>query len=118
MKKKTIPKTLKQIVWDTYNGKNNRHAKCFCCNHAEIDTFNFQCGHVISEYNGGETTVENLRPICALCNSSMGTKNMIEFMETYKLTSNKINQPNKIKEIKASKPPSSDIYENVTVVID
>jgi hypothetical protein len=35
----------------------------------------FQCGHIISEYNGGETKVDNLRPICPGCNQSMGRKN-------------------------------------------
>jgi hypothetical protein len=31
----------------------------------------------------GTDTINNLRPICKLCNNSMGTKNMIEFMNTY-----------------------------------
>lgn len=35
----------------------------------------FQCGHIISEYNGGATEVYNLRPICPGCNQSMGKKN-------------------------------------------
>ena len=35
----------------------------------------FQCGHIISEYNGGETEVLNMRPICSGCNQSMGYKN-------------------------------------------
>jgi len=28
-------------------------------------------------------TLTNLKPICRLCNSSMGTKNMKDFMEQY-----------------------------------
>lgn len=35
----------------------------------------FQCGHIISEYNGGVTEVNNLRPICSSCNQSMGKTN-------------------------------------------
>ena len=30
-------------------------------------------------------TLENLRPVCKLCNGSMGKKNMEDFMKKYKL---------------------------------
>ena len=40
----------------------------------------FQCGHIISEFNGGDITLDNLIPLCSLCNSSMGKTNMGEFM--------------------------------------
>jgi hypothetical protein len=45
----------------------------------------FQCGHIISEFNGGEATIQNLIPLCQLCNSSMGKSNMDTFMETHGL---------------------------------
>tara|TARA_Y100001970_G_C14209527_1_gene846082 strand:+ start:684 stop:1730 length:1047 start_codon:yes stop_codon:yes gene_type:complete len=35
----------------------------------------YQCGHIISEYNGGPSEVLNMRPICPGCNQSMGYKN-------------------------------------------
>ena len=35
----------------------------------------WHCGHVISEKNGGETNIGNLRPICGSCNNSMGSMN-------------------------------------------
>jgi 5-methylcytosine-specific restriction endonuclease McrA len=38
------------------------------------------CGHIISEFNGGELKLDNLMPICNSCNSSMGTKNMNEYI--------------------------------------
>ena len=41
---------------------------------------NFDCGHIEAEKTGGMTNVQNLRPICRLCNSSMSTKNMLTFM--------------------------------------
>lgn len=48
----------------------------------------FNCGHIIAEANGGEVTVSktvsNLKPICQNCNSSMGTKNMDDFMKGFK----------------------------------
>ena len=46
----------------------------------------FHCGHIISEANGGEIKLDNLRPICHSCNSSMGTVNMDEFIIKYGLT--------------------------------
>ena len=33
---------------------------------------NWECGHIISEFHGGTTEPDNLRPICKNCNSSMG----------------------------------------------
>lgn len=44
-----------------------------------LTTWDFQCGHVISRKNGGEAILENLRPICHLCNMSMSFKNWYEF---------------------------------------
>ena len=32
---------------------------------------------------GGTETIENLRPICSLCNKTIGSKNMNEFIEKY-----------------------------------
>lgn len=43
----------------------------------------FECGHVVAEALGGQSTIENLRPICKDCNLSMGTKNLFEFKEKH-----------------------------------
>jgi hypothetical protein len=82
-KKKTIPKTLKRLVWDTYVGPTIGETFCFCCKHQKIRQIEFQCGHVEAESLGGDTTVENLRPICAQCNISMGTMNLLDFKEKF-----------------------------------
>ena len=82
MKRKSIPKTLKNKVWDTYIGKANGIGKCFCC-HKEIDSKNFDCGHIISVNDGGETSLENMRPLCSPCNKSMGTEKMTVFQQKY-----------------------------------
>ena len=47
---------------------------CFCCNVEPITFANFECGHVQSGVNGGDDKIQNLRPICSLCNKSMGKK--------------------------------------------
>lgn len=83
-KKKKIPKNLRNEVWNKYNDEKNTTAKCYCCDLEELHiTKSWHCGHVIAEHNGGKLTVENLRPICGSCNSSMGTQNLYDYMEKY-----------------------------------
>jgi HNH endonuclease len=79
-KKKKIPASLRNSVWVILNGEKN-NAKCFCCKIEPITKGNFECGHIISEKDGGKVTLDNLRSICSLCNKSMGTQNMNEFMK-------------------------------------
>src|SRR5581483_10451663 len=84
-KKVKIPAALRNSVWNTYIGVDKKLGFCCCCEHTQIDAFNFACGHVIAEKNGGETNLQNLRPICTSCNSSMGKQNMEEFKKKYGL---------------------------------
>ena len=84
-KKKSIPITLKRKVWDFWVGESVGKTKCPCCKLTDITQLNFSCGHIISEYQGGSLSVQNLKPICASCNSSMGIKNMDEFIKQYGL---------------------------------
>lgn len=81
MKKKPIPKAIKIQVWNKYIGEEIGKHKCLCCLTRDITQASFHCGHYIAESKGGATTVENMRPICELCNKSMGTMNMQEFKE-------------------------------------
>jgi 5-methylcytosine-specific restriction endonuclease McrA len=83
-KKKPISATMKKLVWNINIGEEIGKAKCLCCNSTDITQMSFNCGHIIAEANGGETIVSNLKPICQNCNSSMGTKNMEDFMKTLK----------------------------------
>lgn len=82
-KKHNIPKSLKKLVWDKNIGKDVGAAKCLCCKHQEIRQIEFHCGHIVAEKNGGETNINNLIPICAQCNLSMGTMNLKEFQKLY-----------------------------------
>jgi len=83
-KKKAISATIKKLVWNTNIGEDIGKSKCMCCKSTDITQMSFNCGHVIAEANGGDTIVSNLKPICQNCNSSMGTKNMNNFMLTLK----------------------------------
>ena len=82
-KKKPIPPPLKRNVWHKYIGEDIGKAKCLCCKLADITQMSFHCGHIIAESKGGELSVNNLKPICQSCNSSMGTQNMNEYIEKY-----------------------------------
>ena len=74
------PKSLVSNVWNTYIGNKIRETKCKICNTYKIDTFNYECGHIIAEASGGNTDLENLLPICGECNKSMGIEDMDSFV--------------------------------------
>ena len=79
-RKARITKTLRKKVWYETFSSGKAEAPCFCCEKTIINCWDFQAGHVQSEYDGGPTIAENLRPICAECNQRMGTQNMYQFM--------------------------------------
>ena len=69
-----IPKSLRISLWDK-RFLNKRSGNCYCCNNI-IDITNFEAGHINSHYNSGKTNIDNLEPICNICNKSMNTENM------------------------------------------
>ena len=83
--KKTIPKKLREQVWDKYIG-NIKNSICLCCKSNVIKVNDFHCGHIIAEKNEGKTIIDNLRPICKSCNSSMGTRNLKTFAQDFYAT--------------------------------
>jgi hypothetical protein len=82
-KKIAIPKSIKTMVWNRYIGSNITEEKCICCQQEKINIRHFHCGHILAESNGGTLLIENLRPICGTCNTSMGNRNMREFIKTF-----------------------------------
>ena len=79
--KQKIPAPLKAAVWDEWIGEEVGKAKCMCCKKTDLTQGSFTCGHIVAESKGGNLTVNNLKPICQLCNSSMGNRNMDEFIK-------------------------------------
>ena len=77
-RKAKIPAALRQQVWIHHNGEvfSSKCKVTWCQN--TINVFNFQSGHNIPEKHGGKTVVENLIPICAQCNTSMGSNFTID----------------------------------------
>ena len=75
---------MRLAVWEKWVGQRTR-AKCFCCWKACITQLSnyktFHAGHIISDHNGGETSVDNMLPICRDCNMNMGSENWDDYVE-------------------------------------
>jgi len=82
--KSRITRALRLAVWN-HEFPDTEKTYCpiqFCMN--LITQNNFHCGHIISEYNGGEAKITNLRPICRECNLSMGKNNWEDWVNKQK----------------------------------
>lgn len=84
-----ISQSLRQQVWTKF-ANNKLEIKCICCSLNIINAFTFECGHILASSKGGECNINNLVPICSLCNKSMGNINMIEFINQHKYTIHKL----------------------------
>lgn len=76
-----LPKKIRDDCWLQHHGKKYE-APCYCCGTA-ITAVAFHCGHIKSWAKGGTDTLDNLVPICASCNLSMGTQDLEEFKQQY-----------------------------------
>lgn len=79
---KKVPQSVKIDAWSKYVGKFYS-AYCICCNNNEIKSTNFHAGHMVSYANGGLAIVNNILPICSVCNLSMGARNMDEYISNH-----------------------------------
>ncbi len=52
---------------------------CLCCEDNTIDQHCFEVGHIVARVIGGQTSIDNLVPICFNCNRSMGIRNFHEY---------------------------------------
>ena len=75
-KRKYIRKVLQEQIWDKWIGKDKGIDICPICETNEIRQLHYIAGHIISVANGGEDTVDNIKPICNKCNLYMETMNM------------------------------------------
>jgi hypothetical protein len=83
-KKEPICKTVRNVLWFIHYG-DVRTAKCKCCLVEDISINCYHVGHVIAEANGGKTSMENLLPMCMLCNTSIGKQNVNDFIKKWNL---------------------------------
>lgn len=79
--RRAIPKAIKTALWDIYH-PGKLKGKCYCCKN-EIDARSFEAGHIIPHCQDGPDTVDNLVPICRVCNNSMGSMHLNEYMARY-----------------------------------
>ena len=85
-RKESSPRAVKNCLWINYFG-DKRVGVCACCQREPITINNFHAGHIKSEkeFGPGSVTLDNLAPICPLCNSSMSTMHMMNFIRKYNL---------------------------------
>ena len=83
-KRASIPGKLRKAVWETYVGQQTS-ARCRCCWANTITPFSscctFHAGHIVSDYNGGPTSLSNLLPICRDCNLNMGSEDWDSYID-------------------------------------
>lgn len=75
-----IPKRIRERVWEKRNG-DTRTGDCVVCSET-IRYDDFECGHILAAAFGGKINVENLEPICRMCNRDMGTQNLLNYFNT------------------------------------
>jgi len=92
-----ITKRQREFTWIRDIG-DSKSGKCYVCNRTITDD-NFEAGHVISKYNGGDDNVKNLRAVCIPCNRSMGTRNLEEFKKDFESMNEYTSKGNRIETI-------------------
>ena len=111
-KKKIISKKLREEVWLKHFGKTFS-AKCpvqWCTR--EISVFSFEAGHNIPESKGGNTTIDNLIPICGDCNRSMGDRFTIDEFRREYASSTVVNISPSLA-IQQSPPPPKTLFQRL-----
>lgn len=77
-KRPKISNELKIQIWKKINENQCDKGICYTCEE-ELYFNNMQCGHIIAHALGGETSYNNMMPICKICNLKMGTMNLEEY---------------------------------------
>ena len=78
----SIPKSVKDIVWDQNIGKEAGIGKCFCCNE-EINSKKFDCGHIVSVAEGGTNNVDNYLKLLYLKHFQMSDIDIVHIYRTH-----------------------------------
>ncbi len=74
----TIPYIIREQVWKKSNTNLSDLGVCFtCCN--DLYFRDMECGHIKAHALGGDTSVNNLMPICKCCNKDMGIMDLFEY---------------------------------------
>lgn len=76
IKRKKFTASERAGIWNKYIGLKIGEINCPYCHNFKIYQTKYVVGHVISLFNGGGNEIENVRPICDICNSSMSSNDM------------------------------------------
>jgi hypothetical protein len=76
-RRKNVPKKIRDKVWSNEFG-TSPEGYCVCCKEV-INTYTWECAHIVAHDCGGLEEESNLRPTCRSCNRSMGTENLWAF---------------------------------------
>lgn len=87
-RKQTISKILRTRIWKRDFGTQGEGICCLCGD--TLSVHDFEAGHIQAEANGGKVEPNNLVPIHGVCNRSMGTANMADYMREHGLGELKI----------------------------
>jgi hypothetical protein len=77
-KRKNFTIIQKEAVWRELFGQSPFGTCCICQN--ELRDNNFVMGHIRSLQNNGSNELNNIVPMCAKCNSSLGKNNLIDYV--------------------------------------
>jgi hypothetical protein len=117
MKKSISPKLRIQVWKSEFPNDNVGYCPFYKCENIIRNGLNgFHCGHIISEFNQGPTTLDNLKPICAQCNSKMGTKNWNEYEKEVKRDLRKKKSQDKLAKIKSNENVSNLLSVSVSLI--
>ncbi len=76
---RSFTKPKRKKVWEAYAKTAPKDEDgcvvCPCCESTLLSPFDFEVGHIRSHKNGGSNALDNLIPLCCLCNRSMGAMN-------------------------------------------
>jgi 5-methylcytosine-specific restriction endonuclease McrA len=78
--RKSIPKRIRNGVWDKHF--KELKGECFCCSR-ELKFQDFECGHITPVSQGGSNDIDNLEPVCRMCNLDMGVMNLHSYKRLF-----------------------------------
>ena len=82
-KRKPIPKSIRVELWNKWFGLKTGRVKCPVCRFRYILQIDHEVGHIKAVARGGKNILNNLVPICRICNGSMGVMNLVKFTKKW-----------------------------------
>jgi hypothetical protein len=74
-----ITPSLKKKCWNEQH--DSQHGPCYVCGFIIAST-NFKACRLVSTKNGGSLNVDNIVPVCGMCNVAIGQSNVTNFPDT------------------------------------